>query len=184
VKNNGAPPLAAPRFFSPVACRGWSLLELSVVLIVIGILLYFAVRSFQPKDALALQQAERLRNDVRRVQMLALTWNRPLRLVAGGGSYQVCCLDSAMTACLTAPQPAPCSPPDPITDPGNGRPFLVTLESGLALAGPGAPLNFDGFGRPKDGATLIPGTVTFTISGGSVDRTVVVAPITGFVTAQ
>lgn len=154
-------------------------MELVIVLVVAALVVYFVVRTFQPKEALALQQAERLRNDVRHVQMLALTWNQALRLNISANSYDVCCLDAAMSACLTGT--APCTA-NPITDPATGRPFLVALESGLTLGGPA--LNFDTLGRPRSGAALIAANVTFTISGASAARTVVVAPITGFATAQ
>jgi len=156
------------------------------VLVVLAILAYFVVRSFQPKEAEALQQAERLRNDLRHIQMMALTWNRALRLTVAAGSYQVCCLDPAMGACVIDPAPPPPSPctADPVIDPATGRPFTVALEAGLALAGPAFPLNFDSLGRPRNGAALIAGNANFDITGAGTVRTVVVAPITGFATAQ
>ena len=80
MKRDGARPLAAPRFFVPRRCAGWSLLELSVVLAIAAVLIFFTVRGYQPKEAIALQQAERLRNDLRHVQLLAITWNQPLRV--------------------------------------------------------------------------------------------------------
>lgn len=181
---NGAQPLAAPRFFSPIACGGWTLIELVIVLVVVAILAYFVVRTFQPKEALALQQAERLRNDLRHIQMLALTWNRALRLTVAAGSYQVCCLDPAMAACVIDPAPPPPSPctANPVIDPATGRPFTVALEAGLALGG--ANLDFDALGRPRNGAALLAVNANFNITGASAARTVVVAPITGFATAQ
>jgi hypothetical protein len=155
------------------------------VLVIIG---YFIVSTFQPKEALALQQAERLRNDVRHMQMLALTWNTPLRLTTAAGSYQVCCLDTATSAaCLPAlpVPPAPCAVPDPIVDPATGRPFQVALEPGLTLAGPpGVTLNIDGLGRPANGAALLTVNAIYTINGASIGRTVTVAPLTGFAIAQ
>jgi prepilin-type N-terminal cleavage/methylation domain-containing protein len=187
VKRNGARPLAAPRFFSPRAPGGWTLIELTIVLVILAIIVYFVVRSFQPKEALALQQAERLRNDLRHVQMLAITWNRSLGLTVAADflSYQVCCLNAAMTACTTDPAPPPPSPctANPVIDPATGRPFLVPLESGLSLGG-AAALNFDTLGRPRNGAVPTVGPITFNIAGASALRTVVVAPVTGFATAQ
>ena len=58
----------------------------------------------------------------------------------------------------------------------------MTLEPGLTLAGPGFNLDLDALGRPKNGANFIAANATFTITGGSAARTVVVAPVTGFVT--
>lgn len=188
MKRNGAPPLAAPRFFSPRRYAGWSLIELVVVLVVISVLVFFAVRSYQPKDALALQQAERLRNDLRHVQMLAITWSESLRVTtvaeipgancppAVAGRYEVRCVSGSATP--------PCNGANPVVDPATGRPYSISLECGFNISGPGFSLDLDTLGRPKNGANLIGANATFTITGGSVARTVVVVPVTGFVTAQ
>lgn len=176
VRRNGARPLAAPRFFSGRrACGGWTLIELVIVLVVAALLVYFTVRAFQPKEALALQQAERLRNDLRHVQMLALTWNQALRLDVAATSYTV--------SCVTASVNPPCNVA-PVIDPATGRAYLVSLEPGLTLAGPGFTLDLDALGRPMNGAAFITADAGFTISGASSARNVVVAPITGFATAQ
>lgn len=173
MKSNGAPPLAAPRFFSPRWGAGWTLIELTVVLVVVAILVFFAVRSYRPQDAIALQQAERLRNDIRNVQMLALTWNQALRVTTAANSYSISCVVAGASPCNVSP----------VVNPATGQAYLVNLEAGLTLAGPGFSLDLDALGRPKNGANFIAANATFTISGGSVARTVVVAPLTGFVTA-
>jgi prepilin-type N-terminal cleavage/methylation domain-containing protein len=159
----------------PRPSSGWTLIELVIVLVVSSIIIYFVVRSFQPKEALALQQAERLRNDLRHMQMLAITWNQALRLNTAATSYSV--------SCVTASATPPCNAA-PVIDPANGRPYLVNLEPGLDLAGPGFALDLDALGRPKNGAALIAANATFTIAGASAARTVGVAPLTGFVTVQ
>lgn len=174
VKHDGARPQAAPRFFSPRNCRGWSLLELVVVLVVAAVLALFAVRTFQPKEALALEQAERLRNDLRHMQMLAITWGQALRLTTAANSYSVGCVTAGAAPCNVTP----------VIDPATGRSYSVNLEPGLTLAGPGFTLDLDTLGRPRNGAALTTANATFTISGASVARTVVVAPITGFAAAQ
>jgi MSHA pilin protein MshC len=171
LQSHGAPH-AAPRFFSHQ--RGWSLVELTVVLVVGGILAYFAVRAFQQRDAIALQQAERLRNDLRHAQMLALTWNRSLRVSVAGTSYSVSCVTAGASPCNASP----------VIDPATGRPFQVSLETGLSVAGPGYTLDLDTLGRPRNGAALTGANATYTITGAGTPRTVVVAPVTGFATAQ
>lgn len=170
----GAASGSAP-FFSPAARGGWTLVELVIVLVVLAILAYFVARAFQPKEGLALQQAERLRDDLRHVQMLAMTWSQALRLNMAAASYSV--------SCVTATINPPCNVA-PVVDPATGRPYLINLESGLTLAGPGFALDLDALGRPKNGAAFIGANATFTITGASAARTVVVAPVTGFVTAQ
>lgn len=174
----------APRFFSPAAGAGWTLVELTVVLVVLAVLVYVVVRSLRPGEALALQQAERLRDDLRHVQTMAMTLNRSLQLKLGapancpGVSYYV------INCTAAAPNPCATPPPDTaIADPRQpGGLFCVTLDSGLALGG--ANLYFDPLGRPKSGTALIPGNVTFNITGGGTTRSAVVTPLTGFVAAQ
>jgi type II secretory pathway pseudopilin PulG len=174
VKADGAPPLAAPFFFAPRRFAGWSFLELTIVLAVLAILSYFAVRSFYSQEAIALQQAERLRNDLRHVQMLAMAWNEPLRVTTAAGNYSVSCVTAGASPCNVAP----------VLNPATGQPYAVNLEPGITLAGPGFNLDLDALGRPKNGANLIAANATYTISGGTTARSVVVAPITGFATAQ
>jgi prepilin-type N-terminal cleavage/methylation domain-containing protein len=174
VKRDGARPLAAPRFFVPRRCAGWSLLELSVVLAIAAVLIFFTVRSYQPKEAIALQQAERLRNDLRHAQMLAITWNQPLRVTTTANNYSISCVTAGASPCDA----------NPVVNPVNGQPYLVALESGLTLAGPGFNLDLDALGRPKNAATFISANATFTITGGTTTRTVVVAPVTAFASAQ
>jgi type II secretory pathway pseudopilin PulG len=174
VKADGAPPLAAPLFFAPRRLAGWSFLELVIVLGVLAILTFFAVRSFYSQEAIALQQAERLRNDLRHVQMLAITWNQPLRVTATAGNYSISCVTAGASPCNAVP----------VLNPATGQPYAVSLEPGIALAGPGFNLDLDALGRPKNGANLIAANATYNISGGTTARSVVVAPVTGFVTAQ
>jgi type II secretory pathway pseudopilin PulG len=192
MKPDGAQPLGAPRFFSSAACGGWTLVELVMVIAVGAILLFFMVRSFQPKDSLALEQAERLRNDLRHMQMLALTWGVALRLTRGtDASDPAKPIDFYLVSCVTAGAIPPCAgAPEPITgtipvvDPATAGRFVVRLEPDLTLAGPGFTLDFDKLGRPTNGGALVAANATYTIGGASVPRTVVVAPITGFATAQ
>jgi MSHA pilin protein MshC len=174
VKRDGALPLAAPRFFWPRRLAGWTLFELVIVLAVLSILVYFVVRSYQPKEALAAQQAERLRDDIRNIQMLAVSWTQALRITTAATNYSVSCVTAGASPCNVSP----------VVNPATGQPYVVTLEPDLTLAGPGFSLDLDTLGRPKNGANFIVANATFTISGGSAARSVLVAPITGFVTAQ
>lgn len=175
MKWDGAQPLAAPRFFwCRRSARGWSLIELIVVLVVIAVLIFFVVRSFRPQEATALQQAERLRNDIRNVQMLAISWSQALRVTTAANSYSISCVAAGAAPCNVSP----------VVNPATGQPYLVNLEAGMTLAGPGFSLDLDALGRPKNGAAFTVANATFTITGGAAARTVVVTPLTGFVTAQ
>jgi len=176
----------APRFFSPGSCAGWTLVELVVVLLVLAILAFLAVRSLRPGEALALQQAERLRDDLRHAQTLAMNMGRARQLKLGAPAGPAACAGSSyyvIDCTVVAADPCTGAPDNAIADPRLGGGFFcVTVEAGLALAG--ANLYFDPLGRPKNGAALIAANQTFTITGGGVARTTVVTPLTGFVTAQ
>lgn len=151
--------LSAPRFFS----GGWTLFELTIVLVVAAGMVFFAVRTFQPAETLALEQAERLRNDLRQAQMNAITWGKDLRVtIPSPSSYSIACITAGAPPCDTA--------------------TVVSLEQGLTLAGP--VLDFDALGRPVSGGSLITANAVYTISGGGAARTVSIAPVTGFGIAQ
>lgn len=156
-KINGA--LSAPRFFS----AGWTLFELTIVLVVAAGMVFFAVRTFRPAEALALEQAERLRNDLRQAQMHAITWGKTLRVtIPSATSYSIGCATAGAPPCDTA--------------------TVVALEQGLSVAGP--TLDFDTLGRPVSAGSLITANAVYTISGGGASRTVSIAPVTGFGIAQ
>lgn len=157
-------PHGVPRFI--FAAGGWTIAELVMVLVVVAVLGTLAVLRFRPLEVQSLQQAERLRNDLRHAQMLALTWGRPLRLTSAPGSYSVGCVSAGT---------APCNV-NPVIDPATGQPFSVTLETGLTLGGP-ATLDFDAIGAPSAAAT-------FTVSGGGATRNVLVTPVAGLASVQ
>jgi type II secretory pathway pseudopilin PulG len=160
--------------------------ELVIVLSVMAVMTtVVVVRSLPPKQPQALLQAERLRDDLRQMQLLATTWNQSLRLTVTAAAppnparYSVACVTAGAAPCNSIP----------VLDPGRAGPFQVNLEPGLDLslligAGASIALDMDPLGRPRNGAALISANSTFTISGGGGARTVVLQPLTGFVSAQ
>lgn len=153
---------------------------MAMVMVIAAVLVYMSIRFLRPAEAQAFQQAERLRDDIRLIQVLALTWDQPLRLTLVSTSrYEVCCLDAAMTACTTGA--APCT--NPALHPGTKQAFGVDLQDGLTFSATAA-LEFDRLGRPCNGAALRTANVSFDITGGAGTRSVIVAPITGFATVQ
>jgi hypothetical protein len=165
-------------------------MELSIVLVIGAALIFFAVRSYQPKDGIALQQAERLRNDLRHAQMLAIAWNQALRVTTTAAVPGPNCPSAPdfparyEVRCVSGSAVAPCNGANPVVNPATGQAFRVNLECGLDFGGPAFTLDLDSLGRPRNGANLATADTTYTISGGSSNRTVVIAPLTGFVTAQ
>lgn len=155
--------------------RGFTLAELVIFLVIAAVLAAAALMYYRPTEIQARYQAERLRSDLRHMQMLAVNWNVMLRLVTTGTSYAVHCATST-----TAPCPA--STATPITDPATAEPFTVALQQGLALTGPDSggaiTLDFDALGRPRRAAGLLTADATLTVTG----YTVTVLAITGYMT--
>jgi hypothetical protein len=168
-------PIRVPRFFSRRRTGGgWSFVELVMIIAIAGGLIGLTVMRFRPLDVQSYQQADGLRNDLRHMQMMAITWSQPLRLTAAAGNYSVACVTAGAVPCNVSP----------VIDPATAKSFSVTLQTGLTLAGPGFNLDFDALGRPKNGAALTTANSTFTISGGASTPSVVVSPTTGFAVVQ
>lgn len=157
-------------------CSGFTLLELLVVLIIVGILAVNAVVRWPPDSELKLPaQAELLASHLRHMQLLAMYWGQPLQLTVTGGSYSVSCVTAAATP--------PCDS-SPVLDPVTGKSFTTTLESGISLSG--TTTEFNVFGIPVSGSTPLTGTPPrrFTLSAGSDTWKVDVAELTGFVSTS
>jgi len=149
---------------SPVRVLGFTLIELIVVVVLVGILSAFVVSRAMPRagdSTTAGYQAQRLASDLRHAQMLALAWGRALTFTASGNSYSVVCVATG----------GPCvSTTSPVVDPGRDGPFTVNME-GVSVSG---STTFDILGKPSAAAS-------FTLSSGG---TVSVAADTGFVKLQ
>jgi type II secretory pathway pseudopilin PulG len=168
----------------PRSCGGWTIAELVIVIVVTSIIAYVTLVRFRPLDPQTIQVAERLRNDLRHMQMLALTWGQPLRMTVTtglNGGYSVSCVTAGAAPCNVSP----------VIDPATGKSFSVSLNpagtpltAGVAAAGPGFNLDFDALGRPKNGASFTTVNSTFNVTGGGNKRDVVVSPITGFAVSQ
>ncbi|MGQ0651579.1 MAG: pilus assembly FimT family protein [Betaproteobacteria bacterium] len=164
---------------------GLTLIELVIYMAIAAVLGAVALFSYTPDGTKARYQAERVRTDLRYVQMLALTQGTPMRLTAtagAGGSYAVTTIGGVGSgACTTSA----------LTDPATGSTFLVTLDSALTLGGTGT-LDLDSLGRPASCAgnpcscaVITSGTdpaASYTVAGGGTTYTVAVRPTTGFAT--
>ena len=162
---------------------GVTLIELVIYMVIAAVLATVAALAYTPNSTKARYQAERVRTDLRYVQMLALTQAAPMRLtstVGAGGSYAVSRIGGVGTGACT---------PSAMTDPATGTAFSVTLDSALTLGGT-AILDLDALGRPASCAgnpcscaVTTSGTdpaASYTVSGGGATYTVAVRPITGF----
>ncbi len=96
--------------------HGFTLVELVMVIVIIGILAAMAAPRMSLTDSSVHAQAAQIARDIRHVQMLAMNQGRTLTFASLGGSYR--CTDSTSTI---------------ITDPATQQPFTFTLSNGVTL---------------------------------------------------
>lgn len=167
----------------PHRIGGFTLIELVMIIVVIGLLGIVTLTRYQPAELSVSIEADRLARDIRHTQMLAITWGQPLRLSAAGNAYSVSCASVSVTP--------PCNGAGPVTDPSNGEVFTRTLQPGVTFTA-GVSFDFDSLGRPgtwSAGPTftlsLNPGApmvvVSLTLSAGSEMSVVSILELTGFV---
>ena len=143
--------------------HGFTLVELVMVIVMIGILAAMAVPSWSVGDTTVHAQAGQISHDIRHTQMLAMTQGRTLTFQSTGGGYR--CVDSTNAV---------------ITDPATQRPFNFALDDGVTLSS--GNISFDSLGRPVSGGAPLASATSFTASGDYQTAALSVAQITGFVT--
>lgn len=149
--------------------NGFTLIELIMVMVVLGVLAAIAASRWSAADATAGYQADLLARNIRHMQILAMSWGQPLRLTVASPTYTVSCVTSGATP--------PCNA-SPVIDPATGSPFSETLSNGVTLAGAAATI--DSLGRPVPVTTA----TTYTLTAGAQTWSVNVAPLTGFTTVS
>jgi Tfp pilus assembly protein FimT len=159
---------------------GYTLFELVMVIVIIGFMsATVAVGISAQANRATINDADTLRKNLAHVQALGLGWGARLRVTSSSSGYSV--------TCRTALSRSPCNAVgDTATDPATGTSFSVTLSSGVSLSQSGGTTNttldFDSMGRPTGTTNLLSTNTTYTVSSSGRTVTMVVAPITGFVT--
>ena len=139
---------------------GFSVIELTVVIILVGVLAVVAVAklgrvdSFQVYGFFDATQAA-----VRFAQKVAVAQRTNVVVVVNPASINLCYTSAACAS--------------PVIDPATGQAMTVTAPTGVSVTGPAA-VSFDGLGRASPGGTI-------TVVGAGVTRSLVVEQETGYV---
>ncbi len=165
--------MSAPRSRSAFRVGGFTLPELIIVLVIVGIISAIALTRTENDTVLLSTQVDQLAGDIRYVQVLAMTQGKKYIIsFPSATSYRF--LDSAG---------------NPVVHPVNGSNAAITLGSGVTLSAAipaaGNALGFDGRGVPFSVTT--PATfngelnaqATITLSKGAESRSITVTQETG-----
>ncbi|MCR4303774.1 MAG: type II secretion system GspH family protein [Gallionella sp.] len=154
---------------------GFTLVELAVIILLVGILAFTAIPRFAGPSLRVDAQAEQLASDIRYTQTLAMTRGDRFRINLTATGYQITSSTGATT----------------VVHPGTGSTNAVALN-GVTLSGWNPPLTndyvaFDGRGVPYSlytSSTGLAANATITLSGGGSQRNLVISPETGRVVRQ
>lgn len=140
-----------------------------LALVLLAVLSFVLVPRFSTLgDAGLNHQAEQLRRDISRIQLMATSQAQRLRLVVSASGYRVVACSDPST-CGTAP----------VTDPQAGASFDVALSGGAAFSAP-SQLDFDSLGRPANASGLLAAITPLTLERGNRSVRVDVLPLTGY----
>lgn len=139
--------------------RGFTIIELVIVLVLIGIIAVYAAPRLGDMTAMkAVAFADKLRADIRYAQNLAMTQGRRTRVQYGAGFYFV-----------TQDTTGICGGFNPVNDPAGTGALLVLLNAGtyagITINPSMVCLEFDSLGRPN---VCSPGVCTTNVSGMTI----------------
>ena len=143
--------------------QGFTLIELVIVLMLLGIMSAIALPRWAPADTTVSAQANRLARDLRHVQSMAMQQGRTLTLdIQTAATYRA--TDSGSIT---------------VTDPATQQPFTIAMDNNVTVSG--IDTDFDSLGRPVASSTLLATPRIFTVTGNTTVATVTVSPVTGFI---
>lgn len=152
----------------PIRARGFTLIELSLVVVILGLLSVVALPKGVHSATLSLHsQAEMLAAQLRCVQWQATSGNLSLCVVTTATQFSV------------HPYTSPCQPGVPAIDPLTLSAWVVSLPNTLTLTDTASalPLSFNSWGQPSRA-----GAWRLAAASGSASVVVQLAALTGFIT--
>lgn len=152
--------------------EGFTNIELIIAVAIVAVLSAAAVTSLNAKARHSVTvQADKLRRDLSRVQLQAISQSARLRVSVSqdGTNYSV-------VSCTTSA----CNTTSPVVDPDTGQALSVSLTDSVTMTPTGSALDFDSLGRPQSSGSLLGAAWTYTLTGSGRSVTVSVLPITGF----
>jgi MSHA pilin protein MshC len=155
----------APRHRGAQASAGFTLLELVVVLVLLGILSVLAVPKATNTSAMTLDsQSRTLVSGLLSAQLLAYNRGQQVMFCTSGNTYWV----QVGASC-----------PAPPSGTSTNQPIVVALSQGASFSAvPGSPLAFTSLGQPTATSTL---TYRLAATGSTQTFTVSVATLTGYI---
>jgi len=166
--------MSARRSRSAIRGRGFTLRELIIVLVIVGIISAIALTRTGNDPVMLSTQVNQLAGDIRYVQALAMTQGQRYRINLTATGYTFTRADAGGTA---------------VPHPATGSAAQINWNSGVALGAlinlPGNLVAFDGRGAPYSNnvaTTVLASTASITLSKGGANATVTIQPFTGKVT--
>jgi len=139
--------------------RGFTMIELTVIIVVVGILAVVAAARLTGIDGFQVQGFfDSVKATVRFAQKLAVAQRTNVVVVVNATSISVCYTDSGCAS--------------PVTDPTTGQAMTVAAPDGVSVTGP-ASVSFDGLGRATPGGTIV-------VSGAGITNNLVIEAGTGY----
>lgn len=128
------------------AARGYSLIELVMVLVISGILAAIVIPQFNPRETDASWFYEQVKAAVRYAQRQAVAQRRTVYVVVSAGSVDLC-------------YDAGCA--SRVSDFATGAGYRAAAPSGVSLTP--VTFSFNGLGRPSAGTTFSVGAFPLTV---------------------
>ncbi|MFZ1909962.1 MAG: type II secretion system protein [Burkholderiales bacterium] len=124
------------------SARGFTLLELVTVILILGILAAVTAASFNQKSIDQTWFLEQVKSAVRYAQKTAIAQRRVIYVTVNPSApYQLSlCYDAACTS--------------PVSSLASSAAFVLTPPSGVILSASASPFNFNGLGQPSAAVTL------------------------------